>query len=127
MVLSLTQAKNTEDTLQNFTSAWISHSNGIIMNNKTLLLVVAIINIIMMFMLVDKQNKIIKQLYELQQLHEQKNIQLEQHKDLMLQLHKAKQLSMIESHAKDNLQMQRMTLSDIDRLPEKIVEQMQGS
>lgn len=93
------------------------------MNNKMLLFVVAIINIIMMFMLVDKQNKIIRQLYELQQLQEQKNIKLEHNKELMLELHKEKQLSTIESHAKNNLQMQKMTLSDIQRLPEKIVAQ----
>lgn len=92
-----------------------------------LLLLVAIINIIMMFMLVDKQNKIIKQLYELQQLQDQKNIALEQNKELMLQLHKEKQLSTIESYAKNNLQLERMTLSDIERLPEKAISQGQGS
>ena len=88
------------------------------MNNKALILLVAIINIIMMFMLVDKQNKIIKQLYELQQLQEQKNLVFEENKNLLLQLHKEKQLSSIESYAKNNLQMQRMTLSNIERLPE---------
>lgn len=96
------------------------------MNNKMLLLVVAFINIIMMFMLVDKQNKIIKQLYELQQLQEQKNILLEQNKELMLQLHKEKQLSTIESYAKNSLQMNRMNLNDIQKLPEKIALQDQG-
>lgn len=95
------------------------------MNNKTLLLLVAIINIIMMFLVVDKQNKIIKQLYELQQLQEQKNILLEQHKDLMLQLHKEKQLSVVETYAKNNLNMEKITLQDIKRLPEKIAVQAQ--
>jgi len=89
------------------------------MNNKRLVFLVAIINIIMMFLLVYKQNKIIKQLYELQHLQEQKNIIFEQNKNLLLDLHKEKQLSTIESYAKNNLQMERMTLSNIERLPEQ--------
>ncbi|MBI2344650.1 cell division protein FtsL [Candidatus Dependentiae bacterium] len=90
------------------------------MNNKMLCLLVIIINIIMMFLLVDKQNKIIKHLYQLQQLQEQKNLLLEQNKELMLELHKEKQLSMIESQAKNNLQMEKIKLNDIQRLPEKV-------
>ncbi len=97
------------------------------MNNKMLLVLVAIINILMMFMLVDKQNKIINELYILQQLQEQKNMLLEQHKELLLQLHKEKQLSTVETYAKNNLQMQKMTLNDIQRLPQKIVSQDPGT
>lgn len=97
------------------------------MNNKSLLLLVAFINVIMMFMLIDKQNKIIKQLYELQQLQEQKNIALENNKELMLTLHKEKQLSVIESYAKNNLQMNRIKLNDIQRVPKKIVIPDQGT
>ncbi len=90
------------------------------MTNKQLLFLVAIINIIMMFMLIDKQNKTIKELYDIQQLQEQKNIALDQYKELMLELQKLKQLSTIEEHATKNLHMRSMKLNDIQKIPEVV-------
>ena len=88
------------------------------MNNKKLLLIVGIINVFIIFMLIDKQNKIIKELYELQRLQEEKNIIFEENQELILQLHKEKELSSVESYIKNNLQMNKIALSDIKRLPE---------
>jgi hypothetical protein len=96
------------------------------MTNKKLLFLVALVNIIMMFMLISKQNKIIKQLYDIQQLQEQKNIVLDQHKELMLELHKLKQLSTIEQHVTKNLQMHSMTLTDAQKIPEEVKNKAQG-
>jgi len=96
------------------------------MTNKKLLFLVAIINIIMMFMLINKQNKIIKELHDIQQLEEQKNIVLDQHKELMLELQKLKQLSTIEEHAIKNLHMNPMKLNDVEKFPEVIENKTQG-
>lgn len=96
------------------------------MTNKKLLFLVAIINIIMMFMLIDKQNKIIKQFYDIQQLQEQKNMLLDQHKELMLELHTLKQLSTIEQHAAKNLHMHSMKLNDAKKIPEVLENKTQG-
>ena len=80
----------------------------------------------MMFMLIDKQNKIIKQLYDIQQLQEQKNMLLDEHKELMLELHKLKQLSTIEQHAIKNLHMHAMKLNDAKKIPEVLENKTQG-
>lgn len=87
------------------------------MTNKQLLFLVALINVIMMFLLIYKQNKIIKELYQLQQLHEKKNELLEKNKELLLQLHKNTQLSKIEQIANNNFDLQRMTLKDVSKIP----------
>ena len=77
------------------------------MKNKTLILLAACINLVIIFLLIHKQNKIIKLLYEHQQLTEQKENLLQQKKLLMLQFHKGQQLSSIQTFAKNNLQMIR--------------------
>lgn len=89
------------------------------MTNKQLLIFAALINIVMMFLLAYKQNMIIKHLYELQQLQEQRNELLEEKKELTLSLHKLTQLSTIEAHAKNELKMQSMTLKDVNFLQDK--------
>lgn len=90
------------------------------MTNKKLLILVAIINIVMMFLIVHKQNKIIKHLYHLQQLQEQRNELLEQKKELTLTLHKLTQLSTIEAYSKNQLKLRPMTLKDAHTIPTKI-------
>ena len=89
------------------------------MTNKQLLMLAAVINVLMMFMLAYKQNMIIKYLYELQQLQEQRNELLEEKKELTLNLHKLTQLSTIEAQAKNQLHLQSMTLKDINLLQDK--------
>jgi len=89
------------------------------MTNKQLFMLAALINVVMMFLLAYKQNMIIKQIYELQQLQEQKNELLEEKKELTLTLHKLTQLSTIEARAKDQLKLRSMTLKDVHTLPKK--------
>ena len=67
----------------------------------------------MIFLLIHKQNKIIKLRYELQQLHEQKDALLQQKKGLTLAYHKGQQLSSIQSFAKNNLSMNAIKLNDV--------------
>ncbi len=67
----------------------------------------------MIFLLVHKQNKIIKHLYELQILTEEKNSLIEQKKELMLKLHTITQLSTIEQKAQKDVHLQYMHLNDI--------------
>lgn len=85
--------------------------------NKTLLLLAAVINIGMILLLVHKQNMMIHQLYELQQLYEKRDFLLQQKKELVLQLHKLKQLSVIESVAHDKLGLRSMILKDAQQIP----------
>lgn len=66
----------------------------------------------MIFLLIHKQNKIIKMLYEMQQLHEQQDELLQQKKVLTLAFHKGQQLSTIQSFAKDKLLMNPITLKE---------------
>ncbi|MFA5999332.1 MAG: cell division protein FtsL [Candidatus Babeliales bacterium] len=82
------------------------------MKNKTLLLLAVCINLIIIFLLIHKQNKIIKLLYENQQLTEQKEILLQQKKMLTLQYHKGQQLSSIQTFAKNNLKMSAIKLKE---------------
>ncbi|MCX5924648.1 MAG: cell division protein FtsL [Candidatus Dependentiae bacterium] len=82
------------------------------MKNKTLLLLAVCINLIIIFLLIHKQNKIIKLLYENQQLTEQKDILLQQKKMLTLQYHKGQQLSSIQTFAKNNLKMSPIKLKE---------------
>lgn len=89
------------------------------MTSKKLLILAAFINVLMIFLLVYKQNKIIKHLYDLQLLQEQKNDLQEQKKELMLTLHKLTLLSTIETHAKDQLKLRSMTLNDIHTISPK--------
>lgn len=87
------------------------------MNTKTLLFLVAVLNIVMVFLLVHKQNKIIKALYELQYLQEQKEQLADKKKELLLQYHMGQKLSTLQTFAKDNLQLRPMTLKDAQAIP----------
>jgi hypothetical protein len=74
----------------------------------------------MIFLLVHKQNKIIKALYELQHLNEQKEELLQQKKELVLLDQKGQQLSTIQSFAQNNLQMVPIKLKEtqaVDLVP----------
>lgn len=82
------------------------------MNNKALLFCIVVLNIVMIFLLVHKQNKIIKALYELQYLQEQKETLLQAKKELVLVDQKGQQLSTIQDFAKDNLQMVPIKLKE---------------
>ncbi|HSW75665.1 MAG TPA: hypothetical protein VLG50_01365 [Candidatus Saccharimonadales bacterium] len=82
------------------------------MKNKTLLFLAACINLGIIFLLIHKQNKIIKLLYEHQQLIEQKEYLLQQKKLLMLEFHKGQQLSSVQTFAKNNLHMNPIKLKD---------------
>ena len=84
----------------------------VIMKNKTLLIFAALINLTMIFLLIHKQNKIIKMLYEMQQLHEQQDDLLQQKKVLTLAFHKGQQLSTIQHFAKNKLLMNPITLKE---------------
>jgi cell division protein FtsL len=93
------------------------------MNNKALLFIIVLLNIVMIFLLVHKQNKIIKALYELQHLHEQKEELLQQKKELMLRDQKGQQLSSIQTFAKESLQMNSLKLKDAHAIPSAEPEQ----
>ncbi len=67
----------------------------------------------MIFMLIHKENKIIKALYELQQLQEKKDELLQKKKELMLLSEKEQQLSSIQNFAQNNLLMTPITLKDV--------------
>ncbi|MBP6892393.1 hypothetical protein KBB68_02315 [Candidatus Babeliales bacterium] len=67
----------------------------------------------MIFLLVHKQNKIIKALYELQHLQEEKELLLQEKKELVLVDQQGQQLSSIQTFAKNNLQMEPITLKEI--------------
>lgn len=82
------------------------------MNNKALLFCIIVLNVVMIFLLVHKQNKIINALYELQQLQEQKDLLLQEKKELVLIDQKGQQLSSIQNFAKDNLQMVPIKLKE---------------
>ena len=86
------------------------------MNNKALLFCILLLNIVMIFLLVHKQNKIIKALYELQHLQEKKEQLLQEKKELVLANQKGQQLSSIQTFAKNNLQMEPITLKEIQTI-----------
>ncbi len=83
------------------------------MDNKALLFCILLLNIVMIFLLVHKQNKIIKALYELQHLQEEKELLLQEKKELVLVDQQGQQLSSIQTFAKNNLQMEPITLKEI--------------
>jgi hypothetical protein len=82
------------------------------MNQRTLFFIAISINVFMIFLLVQKENNIIKQLHALQKLQEQKNDLLQQYKTHMLTLHELTQLDSIEHYAQTKLQMSPITLRD---------------
>jgi len=81
--------------------------------NKKKWIIFFVLNVIMIFLLVDKQNMMIKALVRLQRLEEQKEQLLQEKKELMLQVESLKQLSHVERYATDVLQMQPITIKDI--------------
>lgn len=89
------------------------------MNNKALLFVIILLNIVMIFLLVHKQNKIIKALYDLQDLQEQKDLLLEQKKGLTVTYQKGQQLSAAQTFAQNKLAMHSMSLKDAHDIPKQ--------
>ena len=87
------------------------------MNNKALLFLIVILNVVMIFLLVHKQNKIIKALYELQRIEEQKEILLQQKKELTLAKEQGQQLSSVQSFAQNTLAMHAMKIKDAHTIP----------
>jgi hypothetical protein len=77
---------------------------------------IVVCNAVMVLLLVHKQNKIIKVLYELQQLQEYKENLLQQKKELLLACQKEQQLSSIQNFAKNDLHMSSMKLKDIGQV-----------
>ena len=70
------------------------------------------INLSIIFLLIHKQNKFIKLLYELQKLQENKSELLQEKKALTLNFHKGQQLSAIQTFAKNNLHMNSISLKE---------------
>lgn len=89
------------------------------MNNKALLFLIIILNIVMVFLLVHKQNKIIKASYDLQQLQEKKDTLLQKKKELTLAYQQSKQLSYVQTFAKESLKMAPIKLKDAHTLAPK--------
>ena len=73
----------------------------------------------MLFLLVHKQNKIIKSLYELQKLQEKKEELLQKKKELILICQKEQQLSSVQSFAQDTLLMSSIGLKDVGTVVKK--------
>ena len=70
----------------------------------------------MIFLLVHKQNKIINASYNLQQRQETKEELLQKKKELTLAYQQSKQLSSIQTFAKEKLQMNPIKLKDANSL-----------
>ena len=88
------------------------------MNNKKFLFCIIVLNVFMILLLVHKQNKIIKALYELQRFQEEKEDLVQQKKELTLVCQKGQQLSFIQAYAKNNLAMRPITLKEIQAVDE---------
>lgn len=88
-------------------------------SNKTLLFWIVVCNIIMVFLLVDKQNKIVKAQYEWQKEQEIKELLLQQQKELMLACQKQQQLQDIQEFAKNDLGMSAIKLKDIREISDR--------
>ena len=82
------------------------------MKKPSLLMLIACTNVIFAFLLIHKQNNIIKLLYEIQQLKEQREHLLELKKKLLIQLNKEEQLSSIHSFAQEQLDMKPLAVSE---------------
>lgn len=86
------------------------------MKKVSVLVLFACANAIFAMLLIHKQNKIIKLLYELQQLQEQKDNLQQEKKDLIFQLHKEQQLSQVQTFAQQNLQMSPIKIKDAKKV-----------
>ena len=82
------------------------------MKQLSLLIIIAIINVLFAFLLINKQNNIIKLLYEIQQLKKTKEQFLETKKGLLVSIHKEQQLSSIQNFAQTELNMKPITLKE---------------
>ena len=82
------------------------------MKRLSLLIVIIVINILFAFLLIYKQNKIVKLLYEIQRLQEQRELLLESKKNLLLDMHKIQQLSSIQTFAQSKLNMIPITIKE---------------
>ncbi len=89
------------------------------MNNKKFFFLIILVDVIMLFLLVHKQNKIIKSLYELQKLQEKKEELIQKQKELVLVCQKEQQLSSVQSFAQDKLAMLPITLKEVGSIVEK--------
>lgn len=86
------------------------------MSNKALLFCIVLLNIVMIFLLVHKQNKIINALYELQHLQEKKEELLQEKKELVLIDQKGQHLSSVQEFAQKNLEMIPIKLKETQAL-----------
>ena len=83
------------------------------MKKISLLAFIAVINVLFAFLLINKQNKIVTYLYEIQQLQEQRKELLESKKNLLVGLQKEQQLSTIQAFAQAELDMQPITIKEV--------------
>ena len=86
------------------------------MKKISLIVVFAFVNALFAMLLIHKQNKIIKLLYEVQQLQEQKDLLAQDKKDLLFQLHKEQQLSNVQSFAKTDLKMTPIKIKEAKKV-----------
>ncbi len=82
------------------------------MKKLSLLAFIAAINVLFAFLLINKQNKIVTYLYEIQHLQEQRKELLETKKSLLVGLQKEQQLSAIQAFAQAELSMQPITIKE---------------
>ena len=82
------------------------------MKRLSLLIIIAITNVLFAFLLINKQNKIVKLLYEIQQLQEQREKLFETKKNLLVTMHKEQQLSAIQTFAQEELNMKPIMLKE---------------
>lgn len=82
------------------------------MKKLSLLVFIALINVLFAFLLIHKQNKKVKLLYEIQQLQTQREKLLDTKKNLLLDIHKEQQLSSIQKFAQTELNMSPITIKE---------------
>lgn len=88
--------------------------NGMSYMKKFSLLIFTIcLNVIFAFLLINKQNKKVTLLYEIQKLKEQRDQLLESKKNLLLEVHKEEQLSAIQNFAQTELEMSPIKIQEI--------------
>lgn len=86
------------------------------MKKVYLICLFVIINLIFAVLLIDKQNKITALLYDLQKLQESKDLLTQKVKNLNFLLQKEKQLSGIQSFAKEKLHMKPISIQEAKTL-----------
>lgn len=77
------------------------------------------LNLVFAILLIEKQNKIIKLLYEIQKLQEHKEYLHDEEKYLTFQLHKEQQLSSVHTFAKEELNMKPIGIKEAKTIPRK--------